>query len=119
MKNCQARVYNSGAFRDSRCARAGKYKEFGYPYCKQHLPSRVKARNDERRKRENDEYQAKRAMVEARRLVAGKEQEVIERARITARNGETKQLKKALADLDLFLKMVSNARNRIHALEKK
>ncbi len=115
---CQARVDRPGTFHGSQCLRAGKYEEFGGHYCKQHLPSLVKARSDEKYKRVEDDYESKRALDEAKRLVAGKEQEVIERARITARNGETKKLKKALADLDLFLTMASNARNRIHELNK-
>jgi len=45
MPRCHAKVFTGTWFRESQCARGGKYVEDGQHYCYQHRPSFIKAKD--------------------------------------------------------------------------
>lgn len=53
-ERCQERVHPWGS-----CSNRGKFKEKGKRYCGTHLPSKVKARHEERERKFTEQYEAK------------------------------------------------------------
>ncbi len=69
-KQCAAEVWDNFTYR--QCSRRGRYLEDGKWFCKQHLPSEVARRNEERTKKWDLEWaadEAKRAASAARNEV--------------------------------------------------
>ena len=66
-ERCSKRIFDSQSYQGHLCQRSAVNTEDGKPWCKQHTPSLVKAKNDEQAKKWREEWDQQRANDEARR----------------------------------------------------